>query len=214
MDNNVNITYETLFDMLRNEKNREELQRLEPSFFDDLIQYIKEKKELLSKDDGSELFSDIEKEKTAKQIDNIKKLVRELYERREKKIINLAMISSRTSSILDDSALLKQEKELFSLLISVLNQARVGILLNVLRAKNPEVKFKQSEVEVEKKVEQTKPKPKKSGTIMVRFTHAVPKFLGSELEVYGPFEEEDIANLPVDIAELLISKERVEEIKQ
>lgn len=211
MDNNVNITYETLFDILRNEKNREELQKLEPSFFEDLIQYMKEKKELLSQDDGSELFSDIEKEKTAKQIENIKKLVRQLYERREKKIINLAMISSRTSSLLDDSALLKQEKELFNLLLSVLNQARVGILLNILRTKNPEIKLEQPEKEIEKKAE---PKPKRSGTIMIRFIHAVPKFLGSELEIYGPFEEEDITNLPVEIAELLISKERAEEIKQ
>jgi len=34
-----------------------------------------------------------------------------------------------------------------------------------------------------------------------------------ELEEYGPFQEEDIANLPSEIADLLISKGKVEEIK-
>ena len=214
MNNNVNITYETLFDILRNEKNREELQKLEDSFFDDLINYIQEKKELLSQEDGSETFSDIEKEKTAKQLENIKKLVREIYERREKKIMNLAMISSRTGSILDDSALLAQEKELFSSVLSVLNQGRVGILLNILRAKSPETRFEAKVEQAEPEPKSETPKPKSSGTMMVRFIHAVPKFLGSELEVFGPFEEEDIANIPVDIAKLLISKGRAEEMKQ
>ena len=112
MVKSINITYETLFDMLRNEKSREELQKLDDSFFEDLIQYISDKKQLISQDKDSEFFSGLEKEKTVKQLKNIKKLVRELYERREKKIVNMALISSRTGSILDDSALLKEEKQL------------------------------------------------------------------------------------------------------
>ena len=42
----------------------------------------------------------------------------------------------------------------------------------------------------------------------------MPKFAGPELEEYGPFEEEDIANLPTEIAEVLINKSKVEEIKE
>ena len=49
---------------------------------------------------------------------------------------------------------------------------------------------------------------------LVRFINAVPKFVGPELEEYGPFQEEDIAKLPVEIAEVLISKGRVEEIEE
>ena len=49
---------------------------------------------------------------------------------------------------------------------------------------------------------------------LIRFIHAVPKFVGKDLEDYGPFEEEDIANLPAEIADVLIIKGRVEEIKE
>ena len=49
-------------------------------------------------------------------------------------------------------------------------------------------------------------------TKMVRFVHAVPKFVGEELEEYGPFEEEDVASLPAEIARILINKGRAEKI--
>jgi DNA replication initiation complex subunit (GINS family) len=39
----VKITYETLFDLLRREKNRNELQQLDPSFYLDVVSYLKEK---------------------------------------------------------------------------------------------------------------------------------------------------------------------------
>ena len=214
MDKRVNITYETLFDMLRNEKNREELQKLDKSFFEDLIQYINDKKELLSKDKDSELFSGLEKEKTEKQLENIKKLVRELYERREKKIVSMALISSRTGSLLDDSALLKEEKELFDSLIEVLNKTRAGVLLKVLKAEKPELEFEQPKKEIVKDVGDKGVVSVKKDAKLIRFTHAVPKFLGKELEVYGPFEEEDVAKLPVEIADVLIGKGRAEEIKE
>ena len=47
---------------------------------------------------------------------------------------------------------------------------------------------------------------------MIKFNHAVPKFVGEDLEVYGPFEENDMANLPSKIADVLVSKGRAEEM--
>ena len=34
--------------------------------------------------------------------------------------------------------------------------------------------------------------------------------MGKDLQVYGPFEEEDIARLPEEAAQVLIDKERAE----
>jgi len=56
-------------------------------------------------------------------------------------------------------------------------------------------------------------KEEPNNTRLGRFLNSVPKFVGKELEEYGPFAEEDIANLPVEIAEVLINKGKVEEIK-
>ena len=78
------ITYETLFELLQREKERQDLQKLEPSFFNDVINYIKEKKKILDAKIDSN-FAQEEKRKTERQLENIYKIVKELYERREKK---------------------------------------------------------------------------------------------------------------------------------
>jgi len=46
----------------------------------------------------------------------------------------------------------------------------------------------------------------------VRFLNPMPRFLGPELEEYGPFDEEDIVSLPSRVVDVLVKKERAEEI--
>ena len=112
----VNITYETLFELLKREKDTADLQKLDPSFFNDFVDYLNEKKKLLVKEDT--LFSYDEKKKVEKQIDNAKRIIKEIYERREKKILGIALTKSRSkSSVIDTSSLLENEKNPFLFLI-------------------------------------------------------------------------------------------------
>ena len=209
MAQEVVITYETLFELLKREKERPDLQRLEPAFFSDTISYIKDKKKILEAKSDSP-FAVEERKKTERQLENIYKIIRELYERREKKIINLALDRSRTkSSLIDTTALLKEEKVVFDALTGLLDTYREAILHSVLDEKMP---FMQAMYDKPKEDFKTAFELKKP-TKLVRFAHPVPKFVGPELEEYGPFEAEDIANLPSEVADVLISKGRVEEIK-
>ena len=107
----INITYETLFELLRREKNREELQKLDETFFNDVVTYLKEQKEFLNEQKTKQdLFAVEELKKAEIQEENIRKILRELYEKREKKMISLALDASRTSSsIIDTSVLLEEE---------------------------------------------------------------------------------------------------------
>lgn len=204
------ITYETLFELLKRERERADLQKLEPTFFSDTIAYIKDKKKIIEAKSDS-VFAMEEKKKAERQLENIYKILKELYERREKKIISIALDKSRTkSSLIDTTALLKEEKVVFDALAGLLDTYREAILYSVL---NERVPFMQA---LEKKpVEDFKTALElKKPTRLVRFTNAVPKFVGTELEEYGPFDEEDIANLPSEIADVIISKGKAEEIKE
>ena len=78
----INITYETLFEILKREKDITELQKLEPVFFSDFVDYLNEKKKVLEKEDS--MFSYDEKKKVEKQIDNARRIIKEIYERRER----------------------------------------------------------------------------------------------------------------------------------
>ena len=209
----VNITYETLFELLKREKDTADLQKLELSFFDNFVEYLNEKKDMLNRDDT--LFSYDEKKKVEKQIDNARRLIKEIYERREKKILNIALIKSRTKShVIDTSALLDNEKKFLGDVEKILNAYRETVIYNVMDGKQlSQIKHQEKEAKEEINTASGAEKETKT-TKLVRFLYPVPKFVGTELEEYGPFAEEDIANLPAEIADLLVGKGKVEEIKE
>jgi DNA replication initiation complex subunit (GINS family) len=218
----INITYETLFELLRREKTRKELQKLDSEFFQDVINYITEKKnafDLLK--DKTDLFAAEEKLKAEKQLQNTKKIIKELYERREKKIISIAIDSSKTfSTVIDTSAMLNEEKTFFESVLNILNRFRKELLFSILEAQQPNITEEKEEVKEEKKTgaaqlpaEEKKEEiteEQKKEISMIRFLHPVPKFVGKNLEEYGPFDKDDVANIPSELAELLVNKGRAE----
>ena len=210
MGQEIVITYETLFDLLQRERERAELQKLEPTFFSDTISYIKEKKKILDAKSDS-VFAADERKKTERQLENIYKILKELYERREKKIIVLALDRSRTkSNLVDTSALLKEEKVFYDSLTNMFDNYRDSILMSIL---NEQLPFMNPVEDKKPRQEFQNAAPKKQ-TKLVRFISPVPKFVGPELEEYGPFKDEDIANLPSEIADVLINKSKAEEINE
>ncbi len=242
MGEEITITYETLFDLVRREKNREDLQKLDPNFFQDVAAYLKDKISLIEGQKGK-MFSETEQEKTMIQIQSIKKLIRELYERRERKIINLALMKARTEgALLDTSSLVEQEQALFNDLNNVILKYRLDLLTTLINPRrhdvshdhgstvlettqapvaHPEEQFSQrhetdpSEQEESEALETSRSSQDTASfaqqeCVTVRFTHAVPAFVGKSLEVYGPFEEDDMAKLPKEIADILMQKGRAE----
>ena len=137
MPQEIVITYETLFELLKRERERTDLQKLEPTFFSDTIAYIKDKKKILEAKNDS-VFAIEERKKTERQLENIYKILKELYERREKKIISIALDKSRTKShLIDTTALLKEEKVVFEALTGLLDTYRAAILYSMLNERMP-----------------------------------------------------------------------------
>lgn len=196
------ITFEAIYEILRKEKYKPELQKLEPTFFQDVVNYIKEKTAILeAQQQKQSIFSQGELEKTRKHLETIKKTLRELYEKRESKIANLALVNSRISNKETINSLLPEEKEVYLDLLETFDNARENILNNILTLKMPEIE-KPKELKNEIKLD--------IDTKLVRFVATVPKFVGTDLNIYGPFKEEDVASLPSEIAELLIKNSKAE----
>ncbi len=267
----VNITYETLFEILRNEKNKDDLQELSPTFYQDVITYLNKNKDMLDQALANNAPDD-EKEDTIRQLKNIKNLVKEIYERREKKIINIALNKSRTkSNSIEAETLLPQERDFYNECVRILDSYRNTLLLAMLNGTVPEAtstsietrppipQTNQPEVEEERKesaqesapippspqeYENKEVVPETTSSVIenttevtettqaaeitqtaetthateetnkaIKFKDTVPKFLGKELEVYGPFEPEDTATLPQELADILIKKGKAEEMQ-
>jgi DNA replication initiation complex subunit (GINS family) len=310
----MNISYETLFEVLRREKNRDALQKLDVNFFSDVTDYIRTKKQILKnkmQDIGA--FSEEEIKKIDVQISNVNKIIKELYDKREKKTINMAIARCRTGTdMVEISNLLPAEKLFYDDLISTFTGHRCKILSGIMEFKNsyehakmlpgcatgtidssmvtdeegnsvythtqksPEFSLDEKEIKESKSSMNTfdseqsdsfsdssgdenssrqgffdyndnssvyhkndeeseeddsgtsyssdkSNSPAKSAapetrsgdgnSMVVRFVHAVPKFLGRDLSEFGPFETDEIATLPSEIASILLNKGRVEEIK-
>ena len=136
---NIKITLETLYDILRNEKKREDLQKLESTFFIDVISYMREKQAFLAtKKDVDDLFASGEKDKLEYEIRSIKRILKEIYEKREKKILDIALNRSRTASeIIDTSSMLREEKEFYERILDTLDKFRQGIIMNLFKGELP-----------------------------------------------------------------------------
>ena len=204
-EDEVKITYNTLFEILKREKDREEIQKLDNNFIQNLVSYLNEKKRVIEKEQKDlDFFSEEEKNKLMLQLQNIKKLIRDLYDRREKKIIAMALNKSRTgSSLIDTTNLLPIEKKLFEELVEILQKFRKENLFKIIN----EYKLPENISPQEPKELKTQENPTR-----IRLMDNVPEFAGTDLKIYGPYEKDQVVELPKEIADLLISTNKAVEV--
>jgi DNA replication initiation complex subunit (GINS family) len=240
----IRINYETLFDLLRREKNREELQKLDDDFYEQVFAYLKEKDDAISRKEDRTLLS-AEKEKLKIQYQNIRRIVKELYEKREKKIINMAVVKAKTGSdVIDTSNLLPVEREFFENEVALIGRNKEEVLDSILLLKEssmikisalaiPPRAQPASNADDDSSSEYEEPSFSASAGISaeahfssakdgssnsaadeerkkVRFLVSLPKFVGKNSEVLGPYSEGDEAALDSQIAEILIRKGKAE----
>ena len=208
----VTITYETLYELLRREKSREELQKLDEEFLNNVVKYL-ENKNITLQAPQTGVFGAEEHRKTQTQLINVRTILTELYNKREKKIINAALAESkRGTALINKDLMLTQETKLYRLMVDVLKDSRKLILLNTLALKKSEIsaEVEQKPVEEEKDL---KTDPNSQDLKKLKFIQEVPKFMGTDLQVYGPFAPEEEAKLPPDVAKVILNKGKAEEIQ-
>ena len=183
--------------MFRKEKNRGELQDLGEDYFTNVVEYLKQKQEILNKSSDSNLFAEEEKARTEKQLFNIKKLLRDLYERREKKIFEMALSKSRNPRILiDETTLLSEEKVLYHNIIAQLTDGRENILHNLLKMELPMIETAITE-----------------DSVKLRFVKDTPEFVNSDMEMVGPFKIGQTESFSKEIADILLEQGNVQVIQ-
>jgi DNA replication initiation complex subunit (GINS family) len=183
------ISYNDLYEAARKERNFEQLQILPKKFIEEVRQYLKEKKELASKED--DVFSDVIL-KTKKQLENAVTLFKEIMRRRRKKILSLVLIAAETGiSKQDFDNMLPVEKGLFEEIMKCISASDKS-LDGELNGKKEEIQYNE----------------------LVIFKEAVEEFVGMEGEKMGPFEKGQIANIPKAIAKILIEGEKAETVAE
>jgi DNA replication initiation complex subunit (GINS family) len=184
------ITYNELYDALRKERYSEQLQPIPKNFIKGFSAYLKDKKELAEKKDDD--FSDTIL-KTKKQFENSIAIFKELMLRRKKKLLDLAFVAAETGiSKRDFENMLSMEREAFEGIMRSLEKSDKKIA-EILKGMADE-------------------DDQKAKNKMVVFVDDADEFLDLEGNKMGPFKKGDVANIPEEIANILIVDKKAEAI--
>ncbi|MEM5879414.1 MAG: hypothetical protein QXU74_02900 [Candidatus Aenigmatarchaeota archaeon] len=173
------ITFELIRKIQREEERSPKLSKLPENFYSNVKNYLQQKRKILEK---------MEDRKASIELKNIERLVEDIFNRRERKIVTQAINSARIGLTIEN--LTDEERDFFNRVKEIIKERREKVLKEL----------------VEKGEE-------KETVSMVVFKEAVPEFVGADLKTYGPFEKGDIAKLPEENVKVLVEKGLVEEFK-
>jgi DNA replication initiation complex subunit (GINS family) len=178
------ITYNDIYEASKKERYSDQLQQLPKNFVSEVSAYLHEKKDIASKD--NDVFSDVIV-KTKKQLENAITLFKELILRRKKKILTLVLVASETGiSKQDFENMLPFEKTLFEELMKSIDFSEKA-LSDMLNGEKDEQKNE-----------------------LIVFKEYVDEFVGLDGEKMGAYEKGQIANIPREIAKILIDGGKAE----
>ena len=216
----ADFSYDDIYEMLRTEKYSIDLQQISQEQMQKIREYLDSKKSLLQKQKESGLFDKTAREHLKLELENARRALRELYERREKKVINRAIFTARSDfKIKDTTNFLAFEEKSYLSLLDILKESHVKFFSN-FRAAGVE-KVAVPEQEQQASVPQAAPESLPPQQIEppvnlreINITSSVPQMVGMDLAMYGPFKEADIVKVPEEIASLLLTQGKASEIEQ
>lgn len=169
------ISFELIRKIQREEQRVPKLTKLPEDFYSSLSAYLDQKRKLK------------EDRRTALEMKNIELLLEDIFNRRERKILNFAIIAGRTG--IPPENLSEEEREFFDKILASIKERRNGNLRKMLGEKKEEF------------------------ASLIVFKEEVPEFVALDEKSYGPFQKGDIAKLPEENMKLLIEKGVAEEFK-
>jgi hypothetical protein len=177
----MRLDYDELRRIHRLEKNTSKLVEVEDDFIDSLKIFVEEeKKKYLA---SLKNFSSSD----AREFTNLKRIVDDIFQMREKKILNKSLISAHTNDY-DDTNMAKEEKETFKKIFKVLSEHRE--IFRFLFGETTQVS---------------------SDLTKLTILQEVPTFVGTDMKEYGPYSEGQEVELPLKVAKLFITRKIAQE---
>jgi len=167
------VTFETIRNIQRSEKENKSLTKLQEDIFAEISEYLKRKSE--RKEDFLE-------------VENIKNIIKDIVDRREHKIVEMAIMYVRSGVI--PKNMTKEEEEFFSSLVKIIKEFRDSYYSTIISGS-----IKKEEI-IEK--------PEEPEKTVIQILEDIPEFVfGNKTYI---LKKDEIASLPKDLEEFLIKK--------
>ena len=196
------ISYKNLRKIQQMEKNSPVLTGLKSGFYNELFEYLEKLDKRLEKESSSQkqiLLKD--------EIQNTRKIVANVYEQREKKIL-LAAVSKARSGNPDLKNMLDIEKNLFDAVLGLLLQSREWFLENKTKKNENVTNSEKTESKKENIVEE---KQENSNPVLL-VTKGIPEFIGTDTKRYN-LRKDDVVSMPENMSDMLLKRNVAEKIK-
>ncbi|UCD04404.1 MAG: hypothetical protein JSW73_02085 [Candidatus Woesearchaeota archaeon] len=206
------FTYDDLYELLREELSSKELQPLEIKTLKKIKSYMNTKEELVKKAVTSKFSK--ETKRISEELENASQILIKINQKRTKKVIDSAIFTIRSESkAKDTSNMLPFEEELYNKLIKDLEKNETKFFSTI-----DEIKLIEKSKPIKKETKELKSKEKEetktdSKLKEIRVLEDIPELTGPDLKNYGPYKKGDVAELPSELAVLIINKGKGREIK-
>ena len=178
--------YSELCEVWKCELENAELRELPPNFYSAIADYVRRLREESRMLDKRAVKANL----LRKEVQNVKRMVRELIQARCRKIINTVAHGEQ----IPHDVLTAEEEEIYKMM-SPCAEALSGFATDILRGHVPKVNVEQ-----------------KHKRAALRFLKDVPAVIGADMKTYGPFKVEDLASLPTENAKILIKQGLAESV--
>lgn len=209
MEDDEEINYRTLRKIQQSEKKTPFLTPLYPGFYKDLQEYLDSMKQRL-KEDKSETKNALLRD----EIVNNKKIILNIYEHREKKIV-LAAVTKARGGDPDLKNMLSSEKKLFDSILKTLRGERNNFFEKEKKVEkeNVENNEENEEKKSEKKDDTDLSKGRESNdNPVIRVIKDMPEFMGTDKRKYF-LRKDDVLSIPKDMADMLEKRKAAEKVE-
>ncbi len=197
---------QTLLDIYRKEKMSPYLQDLGEDFYEEVRGVIRELEAQYDESRGNTK----KESKLLRELENVKSVILDLYEIRERKVVLGALnYVRRDGEEFEMEDLTESEEKMLEDVAGILKENRRAVFEEG-SAKKVKKNPKKKAPAPEKK--EAKPE-NKIQLVTVRIAKDLPSIVGADGKVYGEFKEEDVVSLPDANARALIEQGAAEEIK-
>lgn len=179
------IDYDELSKVYRLENKSPKLTKLSPSFYKELKKFISQEK--IKYINAIENLSQAD----LKKFETLKQTVNKIREIRLKKCLNLCLTYSRTKDFKEEN-LIDFEIDFIKDIINLLDK-QIEHTENLFGAK-------------------TKAVEKHASIIKVLALSNIPSFIGSDMKEYGPFDKDNVCEIPENMFSILFSRNIVKRI--
>lgn len=174
----MKLSYEIIRKVHRMEKESGDLVKIDDDFFSSLPDYLGEEKEKLN-----ETRQNLD-DSVIRKLHNIKTMLEDIIYLREKKIINKAIIKTKTNEE-DIKNMIPEEQKMYYKI--------ANLLYNYQKT-------------VKEQFGEGKPSAEKQKKVKILMLQDVPKFIGTDMQEYGPFKEGEELELIEPIAKIFVKK--------